>query len=51
MMLVMPGGANTTRKVWIIRKYDDLFHEASPVEALALQTVAYQNIENAQFTY
>ena len=52
MVLVMSGGANTIRKVWRIRKWDVLFHEASPLEALGLQTVTkYQNIENAQFTY
>ena len=47
----MSGGANTIRKVRRIRKWDDLVHEASPLDALGLQTVTYQNIENAQFTY
>ena len=51
MVLVMSGGANTIRKVWRIGKWDDLFHEASPLEALGLQTVTYQNIENAHLTY
>ena len=51
MVLMMSGGANTIRKVWRIRKWDDLFHEASPLEAPGLQTATYQNIKNAQFTY
>ena len=39
------------RKVWKILKWDDLFHEASLLEALGHQTVTYQNIEIAQFSY
>ena len=51
MVLVMSGGANRIRKVWRIRQWDDLFHEASLLETLGLQTGTYQNIENAQFIY
>ena len=51
MVLVISGGVNTMTKVWRTQKWDDVFHEASPLEALGLQTVTYRMIENAQFTY